>query len=75
MLKVGNHEILSFLCASFNTILDKGYYPHEWSKAIIIPMLKKGNLDAVANYRGVSLLSRVSKCYTSILNQRLPANQ
>ena len=53
MLKVGNHEILSFLCALCNTIFDKGYYPHEWAKAIIIHMHKTGNLDAVDNYRGV----------------------
>ena len=35
------------------------------------PYTQKGNLDAVDNYRGASLLRIVSKCYTSILNQRL----
>ena len=39
-------------------------------KQAIIPIHKR-NLVAVDNYRGVSLLSIVSKCYTSILNQRL----
>ncbi|WP_419639471.1 hypothetical protein, partial [Thiolapillus sp.] len=55
----------------FNTIFDKGIYPSEWAKAIIIPIHKKGNIHSVDNYRGVSLLSIISKCYTSILNTRL----
>ena len=32
---------------------------------------KKGDVHCVDNYRGVSLLSIVSKCDTSILNNRL----
>ncbi|WP_294046725.1 reverse transcriptase family protein, partial [Thiolapillus sp.] len=55
----------------FNTIFDKGIYPSEWAKAIIIPIHKKGNIHSVDNYRGVSLLSIISKCYTSVLNTRL----
>ena len=36
-----------------------------------MPIYKKGDVHCVDNYRGVSLLSIVSKCYTSILNNRL----
>eukprot|EP00745_Piridium_sociabile_P024691 TRINITY_DN39152_c0_g3_i6.p1 TRINITY_DN39152_c0_g3~~TRINITY_DN39152_c0_g3_i6.p1 ORF type:complete len:696 (-),score=54.33 TRINITY_DN39152_c0_g3_i6:199-2037(-) len=71
MLKAGGHEVHIFLTKLFNAIFDKGVYPREWSKAIIIPIHKKGNPDNVDNYRGVSLLSIVSKSYTSILNTRL----
>ena len=71
MLKVGGHEVVVFLTDLFNAIFDKGYYPKEWAKAIITPIYKKGDVDSADNYRGVSLLSIVSKCYTSILNQRL----
>ena len=71
MLKAGGREVIVFLTKLFNCIFDLGYYPEEWAKAIIIPIYKKGNTDLVDNYRGVSLLSIVSKCYTSILNQRL----
>jgi hypothetical protein len=37
----------------------------------LYPFLKKGDSDVTSNYRGVSLLSLVSKCYTSVLNRRL----
>ena len=55
----------------FNNFFDKGIYPSDWAKAIIVPIHKKGDIHLVDNYRGVSLLSIVSKCYTSILNTRL----
>ena len=55
----------------FNKSFDKGIYPSDWAKAIIVPIHKKGDIHLVDNYRGVSLLSIVSKCYTSILNTRL----
>ena len=42
-------------------------------KAIIVPIHKKGNAELPDNYRGVSLLSIISKCYTAILNKRLYA--
>ena len=63
--------MILFMTKLFNTIFDKGIYPSEWTKAIIIPIHKKGNIHSVDNYRGVSLLSIISKCYTSILNTRL----
>ena len=71
MLKAGGRDIVIFLTELFNAIFEKGYYPKEWAKAIIIPIHKKGDVNSADNYRGVSLLSIVSKCYTSILNQRL----
>ena len=49
----------------------EGIYPSDWAKAIIVPIHKKGDIHLADNYRGVSLLSIVSKCYTSILNTRL----
>ena len=72
MLKAGGQEVILFMTKLFNTIFDKGIYPSEWAKAIIIPIhKKKGNIHSVDNYRGVSLLSIISKCYTSVLNTRL----
>jgi hypothetical protein len=71
MLKAGGECITSFLTKLFNSIFDKSIYPIEWAKAIIVPIHKKGDLHKADNYRGISLLSIVSKCYTSILNSRL----
>jgi hypothetical protein len=71
MLKSGGTDVLMFLVKLFNAIFFSGTYPKEWSKAIIIPIHKKGDRENVDNYRGISLLSIMSKCYTTILNTRL----
>ena len=44
-----------------------------WSKTIILPIPKGGmkNIYILTNYRGLSLLCTLSKCYTGILNNCL----
>jgi hypothetical protein len=43
----------------------------NWCQSIIVPIFKKGDDQNPDNYRGISLLSVVSKVFTSILNKRL----
>ena len=38
---------------------------------MIVPLFKKGDKDIPNNYRGISLLSVASKCYTTVLRNRL----
>ena len=65
-------EILaSPLCSVFNSILKLGYFPAEWSMGLIIPSHKKGDVNCVENYRGITLLSTFRKKFTRILNNRL----
>ena len=47
--------------------------PSIWLRAIINLILKGLGKDPYVpiNYRGISLLSSISKCYTSIMNERL----
>ena len=71
MLKCGGEEIVDFLSKLFNRIFDCGIYPTEWSKAIVVPIFKKGDSNLPDNYRGISLINVACKCYTSILNRRL----
>ena len=71
MIKSGPPVIIEFLVKLFNHIFESGIYPHEWSKAIVVPIHKKGSIDNPENYRGISLISIICKCYTSILNKRL----
>ena len=73
MLKLGGSKISMFLVTYFNNLFDKDIYPQDWAKTIIVPIHKKGNADLPDNYRGVSMLSIISECYTSILNKRLYA--
>ena len=71
MLKAGGRSIIIFLTLLFNKIFDSSIYPSEWSKAIVVPIFKKGNSDDPDNYRGVSLINIICKCFTSIMNKRL----
>ena len=60
MLKHSCPYIVNYLTCLYNNILDTGNLPHAWGKAIINPILKKGNIHDPNNYRGISLLSSVS---------------
>jgi hypothetical protein len=71
MLKCGGEPVVTFLVDFFNYIFYSGQYPEVWTKGIIVPIYKKGDPDCADNYRGISLLSLLGKCYTSILNTRL----
>ena len=57
----------------FNFCFDTGIIPSIWRKAIITPLPKDLTKDKriPLNYCGISLLSVVSKLYSSILNKRL----
>ena len=57
----------------FVSIFDKGIVPSIWLKAIINPIPKGSSKDPYVplNYRGISLLSCISKTYTSLINERI----
>ena len=63
---------VSTLVELFNTILDTGIIPTDWSLGVILPLFKKkGVATDPGNYRGITLLSCLSKLFTAILNRRL----
>ena len=70
-LKNAEANITPFLTLLFNKIYDSSCFLSEWCKSIIIPLFKRGNETDPDNYRGISLLSDVSKVFTAILNKRL----
>jgi len=72
-LKSAENIVAPFLTKLFNRLYDLGIFPQEWSRSIIVPLFKKGDINKPENYRGISLLSIVSKVFTSILNKRLYA--
>ncbi len=71
ILKNANCE--NILLKLFNAYFDLGKIPSMWLKAIITPIPKSNSNDPriPMSYRGISLLSTVSKLFTSILNTRL----
>ncbi|XP_053383852.1 uncharacterized protein LOC128550031 [Mercenaria mercenaria] len=67
----GGNVFIPVLHKLFNRLFDIGYFPESWSEGYIIPLHKKGNVNNVDNYRGVTLLSCLGKLFTHILNNRL----
>ena len=70
-LKSAEGIVVPFLKKLFNALFENGLFPEEWCRSVIIPLFKKGDINNPENYRGISLLSIVSKVFTSILNRRL----
>ena len=59
-------SMVPFLVKYFNKLFKEGSFPIEWTKAIIVPLHKKGDPNDMDNYRGISLLSALSKVFTFI---------
>lgn len=57
----------------FELIFDSGTIPSLWRRAIIYPIHKDHNTDkrVPLTFRGISLLSCISKLYTSFFNKML----
>ena len=60
-----------FLTKFFNFVLDKGSFPNAWSVSLMVLIHKKGPKSELENYRGISLLSSLSKVFCAIINNRL----
>ena len=52
-------------------MFDISYFPAAWTKGIICSIFKGGIKNNQGNYRGISLLSCISKILTGIINKRL----
>ena len=71
-IKNSTPDFLILLTKYFNIILDTGIIPTEWCMGMIQPIFKKkGSITDPDNYRGITLLSCMSKMFTALLNNRL----
>jgi len=59
------------LCNIFNNFFYLSYFPPSWAEGYVIPLHKKGDIEKVDNYRGITLLSTLGKLFTRIINNRL----
>ena len=68
-----NPPVIAVLQQLFQLVFDSSIIPSLWRKAIICPILKDCTTDKriPMNYRGISLLSCVSKLYSSFMNKRV----
>ena len=67
----GKHTFTPTLCNLFNKVYETGHFPETWSEGYVISLHKKGSINDVENYRGITLLSNVGKLFTRVLNNRL----
>ncbi|VDI61569.1 Hypothetical predicted protein, partial [Mytilus galloprovincialis] len=71
------YEVLRYEClvihSLFQLIFETGIIPSVWRQAILCPILKDKSSDprVPLNYRGISLLSCISKLYSAFKNSRL----
>ena len=70
-IKFGMPALLPYLRMLFNRIYFSGTFPVNWSRILLIPLYKKGNINDPSNYRGIALMEILSKIYISILTKRL----
>uniref|UniRef100_A0A0K8U8T5 Putative RNA-directed DNA polymerase from transposon X-element n=1 Tax=Bactrocera latifrons TaxID=174628 RepID=A0A0K8U8T5_BACLA len=60
------------LLSLYNSIFEKGSYPHPWRIATVIPIIKPNKpADLPSSYRPISLLSCLSKIFEKIIAKRL----
>lgn len=68
-----NNPAIEVLHLLFLSCFETGTIPTIWMKALIRPIPKGTTIDTriPLHYRGISPLSVVAKCYSSVLNNRV----
>lgn len=72
-LKMVAHFISQPLTHIINLIYTKGSFPDSLKRAKVIPIFKKGDKDAIKNYRPISILPSLSKLIEHLFVKRLNA--
>lgn len=67
----GKAVLVPTLVTLFNKLFENEYFPEEWSEGYVIPLHKKGSINDVENYRGITLLSALGKLFSRVINNRL----
>ena len=71
MIKLCENSICKPLSIIFNDCLNEGKFPHEWKKANVVPIHKKGNKQSLENYRPISLLPICSKIFEPLIYNKM----
>ena len=64
ILKALDTAIVPFLVKYFNKLFSSGLNPTEWTKAIIVPLYKTGDINNVDKHRGNIFTYIVSRRFT-----------
>ena len=67
MIKLCENSICKPLSIIFKDCLNESKFPHEWKKANVVPVHKKGNKQSLENYRPISLHRICSNIFESLI--------
>ena len=62
---------LGLILIIFNMLFITGIYPVSWTVSKLIMLFKKGPVMNCGNYRGISIMQVLSKCYDYLIHNRL----
>ena len=71
MIKLCGNSIYKPLSVIFSDCLNEVKFPHEWKKANVVPVHKKGNKQNLKKHRAISLLPICSKIFEGLINSKL----
>ena len=71
LIKNAGDVILPSITKLMNLSLSTGTYPEEWKHSKILPLHKKGDVNAIKNYRPISILPVLSKILERIVHKQL----
>jgi hypothetical protein len=71
VLQDGGEFIIDQLTIICQRVYSELNVPSQWTSSLIIPLPKKGNLELMTNFRGISLMSIGAKVFNRILLNRI----
>ena len=71
MIKASREEEIFIYHKLCTKIWKEEKWPSEWTKAVFVPIPKKGDLPQCTNYRTIALISHASKILLKIIMKRL----
>lgn len=63
LIKAADFSVLETLTLWFRWLFTKGRVPQSWTRSLIVPVPKKGDLNSIKNYRPISLTESFRKLF------------
>ena len=71
MIQTGREPLVCQIHRLCNKVWSESAIPEEWSKSILVPIAKKGDLSQCGKYRTISLISHTGKILLIVVLNRL----